>query len=172
MSSEHGTCVFILVHGGWHGGWCWQRLAPLLRRAGYRVLTPDLPAHGADQTPLSARPWESYARTIADLAAAQTAPVILVGHSSGGMIISEVARQQAGQIAALVYLAAFLLPPGRTPRDVMGADSGSLLMDAHRRRSRGRGHDHPPGDGAGGLLPRLLRRGRRLGDGSGCNRSR
>ena len=56
--------------------------------------------------------------------------MILVGHSSGGMIISEVARRQPNSVAALVYLAAFLLPTGATPRDVMGDESGSLLPDA------------------------------------------
>jgi pimeloyl-ACP methyl ester carboxylesterase len=67
---------------------------------------------------------------IARLAAAQSEPVILVGHSSGGMIISEVARNQPQNVAALVYLTAFLLPAGATPRDVMGDGSGSLLPEA------------------------------------------
>jgi pimeloyl-ACP methyl ester carboxylesterase len=122
--------VFILVHGGWHGGWCWERVTPLLEHAGHRALAPDLPGHGADRTPLSDRPWEWYVPAIAELAAAQSEPVILVGHSSGGMVISETARLQPGSIAALVYLTAFLLPSGATPRDVMGDGSGSLLPEA------------------------------------------
>ena len=122
--------VFVLVHGGWHGGWCWERVSPLLEEAGHQVLSPDLPGHGTDHTPPSARPWEHYVPFVAALAAAQSDPVILVGHSSGGMIISEVARRQPGDVATLVYLAAFLLPAGSTPREVMGDGSASRLTNA------------------------------------------
>ena len=122
--------IFVLVHGGWHGGWCWERVSPLLEQAGHQVLAPDLPGHGFDRTPPSERPWERYVPSIAALTAAQPGPVILVGHSSGGMIISEVARRQPGNVAALVYLAAFLLPAGATPREVMGDGSDSLLPQA------------------------------------------
>jgi pimeloyl-ACP methyl ester carboxylesterase len=122
--------VFVLVHGGWHGGWCWARLRPLLEVAGHRVLTPDLPGHGENRTPPSERPWERYATSIADLVAAEAAPVILVGHSSGGMVISGVARRRPDAIAALVYLAAFLLPEGVSPRAVIGDAGESRLLPA------------------------------------------
>jgi pimeloyl-ACP methyl ester carboxylesterase len=122
--------TFLFVHGGWHGGWCWQRVAQRLAAAGHRVLTPDLPGHGADPTPVSARPWERYVPSLLDIVETQREPVILVGHSSGGMLISEVARRQPDKVAALVYLAAFLLPRGANPGDVMDEGSGSLLTEA------------------------------------------
>lgn len=122
--------IVLLVHGGWHAGWCWERLAPLLEEAGQTVLAPDLPGHGGDRTPISSRPWERYVPSIVEIARAQPEPVVLVGHSSGGMIISEVARQIPERVAALVYLAAFLLPPGVTPREVIGPKSESLLTEA------------------------------------------
>ena len=43
--------TFLLIHGAWHGAWCWDRVVPLLRAAGHDVVAPDLPAHGADATP-------------------------------------------------------------------------------------------------------------------------
>ena len=43
--------TLILIHGAWHGAWCWQRLAPLLEAQGRRVVAPDLPSMGEDQTP-------------------------------------------------------------------------------------------------------------------------
>ena len=46
--------TFVLIHGAWHGGWCWEKVAPLLEARGHRVLAPDLPGHGANRTPLSA----------------------------------------------------------------------------------------------------------------------
>ncbi len=45
--------TYVLVHGGWHGQWCWDKVAPLLRQVGHQVVTFDLPAHGQDKTPLS-----------------------------------------------------------------------------------------------------------------------
>jgi pimeloyl-ACP methyl ester carboxylesterase len=122
--------TYLFVHGAWHGGWCWQRVAPLLAGAGHRVLTPDLPGHGADPMPVSARPWERYVPSLLAVVDAQREPVILVGHSSGGMLISEVARQRPEKSAVLVYLAAFLLPRGATPEEVMDEGSGSLLTEA------------------------------------------
>src|SRR5579883_2204537 len=122
--------AFLLVHGGWHGGWCWEKLAPLLRAGGHRVLAPDLPGHGQDRTPIAARPWERYVPSIVALLDASPEPVVLVGHSSGGMIISAVAAQRPARVRALVYLAAFLLPAGAVPPQVMQEDHESLLPAA------------------------------------------
>ncbi|HLY58890.1 MAG TPA: alpha/beta fold hydrolase, partial [Stellaceae bacterium] len=71
---------FVLVHGAWHGKWCWEKLVPLLEAAGHEVLAPDLPGMGDDRTPatLSLAAWADFvARRIEDCAE----PVILVGHS-------------------------------------------------------------------------------------------
>ncbi|HEY7295591.1 MAG TPA: alpha/beta fold hydrolase [Dehalococcoidia bacterium] len=122
--------TFVLIHGGWHGGWCWRKLVPLLQRAGHRALAPDLPGHGEDRTPVAARPWERYVPSVCDLLDAQEEPVILVGHSSGGMIISEVAARRPARVRTLVYLAAFLLPPGLTPPQIMQDDAETLLPGA------------------------------------------
>lgn len=122
--------VYVLIHGGWHGGWCWDRVAPLLRREGHRVIAPDLPAHGLDTTPLSARPWELYVPRVCAILDAEEERVILVGHSSGGMIITDAARERPVSAAVLVYLSAFLLPPGVTPPEMMKDDAESRLMSA------------------------------------------
>lgn len=106
--------TFILVHGAWHGGWCWERLTPLLTAAGHTVLAPDLPGMGADQRTPCEDPLGEWADFIADLASAAEAPVILVGHSRGGIVISEAAERVPDRIARLVYLTAFLLQPGES----------------------------------------------------------
>lgn len=122
--------TFLLVHGGWHGGWCWDRVVSRLTAAGHRALAPDLPGHGADRTPIEARPWEQYLPTLAAHLAAASEPAILVGHSSGGMLISALAEREPARVAALVYLAAFLLPPGVTPPEVMQDATESRLNTA------------------------------------------
>ncbi|MFN8590135.1 MAG: alpha/beta fold hydrolase [Thermomicrobiales bacterium] len=155
--------TFIAVHGGWHGGWCWQRVTPLLERQGHRVPAPDLPAHGDDHNSVTARPWEHYAATIAGLIERQPASVILVGHSSGGMVISAAARLVPDRIAALVYLAAFLLPPGATPRALSPRTpvrSSWMRWHSIRKRERCRFAQRRSGRCSSTTAPRPMPNGR------------
>jgi pimeloyl-ACP methyl ester carboxylesterase len=122
--------TYVLVHASWHGAWCWERVTPLLQAAGHAVIAPDLPGHGADPTPPErTTPGDDVARLDAILAA-QVEAVILVGHSSGGMLISAAAERRPGAVRGLVYLAAFLLPPGVAPPEVMRTDAESKLTAA------------------------------------------
>ena len=116
--------TFILVHGAWHGGWCWERLTSLLTAAGHKVLAPDLPGMGADQRVLGDDPLGEWADFVADLASGAEAPVILVGHSRGGIVISEAAERVPDRIDRLIYLAAFLLLPGESLAEVAGRHAG------------------------------------------------
>lgn len=112
--------TFILIHGAWHGGWCWEPLVPLLTAAGHRVLAPDLPGMGEDRRALGSDPLDEWAGFVAQLASEAEAPVILVGHSRGGLVISEAAERVPERIERLVYLTAFLLQPGQSLGDVAG----------------------------------------------------
>lgn len=106
--------TFILIHGAWHGSWCWERVTPILRARGYHVIAPDLPGMGRDQTPLSAVTLETWTHYVRDLILQQNEKVILVGHSRGGIIISQVAEYISKNISGLIYLSAFLIPDGET----------------------------------------------------------
>lgn len=106
--------TFILIHGAWHGGWCWEQVAPLLMAGGHQVLAPDLPGMGADTSEFGSDPLCKWADFVADLASKAEAPVILVGHSRGGLVISEVAERVPDRIDKLVYLTAFLLEEGQS----------------------------------------------------------
>ena len=119
--------TYVLIHGGWHGSWCWDRLVPRLRTAGHMVLAPDLPGHGVDQMPVAARPCEGYVPAVVAALDSAREPAVLLGHSSAGMLISEAAEQRPERIATLVYLSAFLLPAGVTPPEAMRGDPESRL---------------------------------------------
>jgi len=117
---------FVLVHGAWHGAWCWATTARLLVARGHRVTTLDLPSHGADKTsPASVTLAHYAARVIAALDSID-GPVVLVGHSMGGIVISTVAEARPTKVEKLVYLAAFLLPSGASLLDVALQDTDSL----------------------------------------------
>lgn len=99
---------FLLIHGAMHGGWCWERVVPLLVSQGHHVAAPDLPGMGADSTGAPGITLESWGRFAADLLGRQPTKSILVGHSLGGMVISQAAEYAPAQITALVYLTALL----------------------------------------------------------------
>jgi len=118
--------TFILVHGAWHGAWCWQKLVPLLQASGAHVLAPDLPSMGADTTPAAAVTLESWATCVAELVCAHPGCVLL-GHSLGGAVISATAERVPGQIRLLVYLSAYLLADGSSAADIARHDTASLI---------------------------------------------
>jgi pimeloyl-ACP methyl ester carboxylesterase len=118
--------TFILVHGAWHGAWCWHKLAPLLEAEGARVLAPDLPSMGADHSPAAGITLDTWAQTVVKQASRHPG-CVLVGHSLGGAVISRAAELAAHDIQRLVYLSAYLLPSGATVADAARADADSLI---------------------------------------------
>lgn len=119
---------YVLVHGAWHGSWCWEKVVPLLRQAGHQVETLDLPGHGQDRTPIREITLAAYTKRVREVLDAQAEPVILVGHSMGGIVITQVAEEQPAKIQLLVYLTAFLPQNGETLLQIAGKNTDSLLM--------------------------------------------
>jgi pimeloyl-ACP methyl ester carboxylesterase len=116
------TYTFVLVHGAWHGGWCWQRVADRLRDGGHKVFTPtltglgershllragiDLKTHSADV--VNVMKWE------------RLTDVVLCGHSYGGFVISGVAEAMASAIRSIIFLDAFMPKNGEAVQDLTG----------------------------------------------------
>ena len=115
--------TFILVHGGFYGGWCWRGTKAALEAAGHRVIAPDLPGMGDDHTPLRYVSLKGWASFIAKLMRAQNEPVILVGHSRGGVVIGEAAELAPEAVAGLIYVSAALLPQGVSLVSVVQANA-------------------------------------------------
>lgn len=123
----------VLVHGAWHGAWCWSKLVPLLREQGHLVTAVDLPGRWArPETTMNLRP-DDFVETVGQVIRASPLPVTLVGHSLGGATVSLAAERYADRIASLVYVAAFLVPAGQSVGAIAMADKGTLVPGSVRR---------------------------------------
>ncbi len=122
---------FILIHGSWHGGWCFDTIKGLLKAAGHEVIAPDLPGMGGDEAALRATSLQGWAEFAADLCrnATQT-PVILAGHSRGGIVVSQAAELAPDAIDALVYICAMMLPDGMSRADFKQLENPNPAFDA------------------------------------------
>ena len=118
---------FILIHGAWHGGWCWHKLVEELESSGHSVTAPDLPCHGEDRTPPQGIDVSHYADLVCSLVDAASEEVVLVGHSLGGLTISQVAERRPDRLRCLVYLAALVPASGATPASRRGLTTDALL---------------------------------------------
>ncbi len=108
---------FVLVHGAWGGGWVWDDLAGRLEKAGHPVTVVDqLPSAGTDPSVLG--DLIADAAYVAEVLDKCDEPVVLVGHSYGGMVITELARHP--KVRHSVYLAAFLPQRGQSLQSMFG----------------------------------------------------
>lgn len=119
--------TFVLVHGGFHGAWCWYKVAAALVAKGHKVRVPDLPGHGRDETPPAQVSLRDYGECLCTIIDAQDEPVILVGHSMGGGPITLAAEDRPDKIARLVYLAALLPETGATMSEIFRQDTQSAV---------------------------------------------
>ena len=126
--------TFLLIHGSWHGAWCWEHLLPRLRELGHEALALDLPGHGDDPTPAYRVTLGSYSRCVREAATALQGRPILVGHSMGGLAITQAAADDPGAFSALVYLCAFLPLPGEALAWLALRDRESLVSSGVRLR--------------------------------------
>ena len=107
-----GIKRIVLVHGSAHGAWCWETVSPLLERLGYEVNALDLPGSGDDLTAAKDVSLGLCIDRVVQEVESGTSPVLLVGHSMAGIIVSGVGEAVPQKIGKLVYVAAFLLRSG------------------------------------------------------------
>lgn len=135
--------AFVLVHGAWHGGWCWQRVAATLRAKDHAVFTPSLTGLGDRAHLLTAS--INLSTHIADITGMVESydleDVVLCGHSYGGLVISGVADQMPDRIRALVYLDALVPEDGQSMFDTIP----DAIADGFRKQAEdGDGYSVPP----------------------------
>ena len=119
--------TFILIHGSWHSAWNWHRVIPLLKQAGHEAIAVDLPGMGRDKTPIGEVKMKTTVEKLCTLMDSIPGKVILVGHSKNGIMISQAAEYRPDKIERLVYLAAYLIPNGKTQREYSLQDTEGWL---------------------------------------------
>jgi pimeloyl-ACP methyl ester carboxylesterase len=118
--------IYILLHGAWHASWCWHRVIPIIKEQGHKALAPDLPGHGNNKASFKNITLKTYVDEIAKLIKLQDRPLILVGHSMSGIVISQLAGNIPEHIEALVYVSGFIPD-----------NNGSLIHEEKRAKIQG-----------------------------------
>jgi pimeloyl-ACP methyl ester carboxylesterase len=116
---------FVLVHGAFGGAWSWKDVVGPLERAGHTVTAIDLPGAGTDETPLADVTLERCAAKVCDALLAADEPAILVGHSMGGVVITQAAARCRDHVALLVFVAAFMPQDGQSLLDLTRLPEGA-----------------------------------------------
>ena len=127
--------TFALVHGAWHGAWCWERLTGPLRDRGHEVVVPELPSEDTGAG------LEEYADTI-ERALGEADDVVLVPHSVGGLVGPVIAARRP--LRALVYVSALVPEPGLSFGDQLAASDEPILLFQGGREMDEQGRSHWP----------------------------
>jgi pimeloyl-ACP methyl ester carboxylesterase len=132
--------TFALVHGAWHGAWCWERLLEPLEQLGHGAVAIDLPAEDHDAG------LDAYADVVAAFTAPIEEDVIVAGHSLNGLILPLVAARRP--VAAIVYVAGLVPLEGKSLDDQLGDSTLPILTFAERPQPDGHGRSHWPDEAA------------------------
>lgn len=138
--------TFVLVHGAWHGGWCWSKVAAILRGRGHTVLTPTQTGLGERSHLLSKSiTLDTFVDDIVNvLKFEDLKDVILVGHSFGGNAISGTADRMPDRIRQLIYLDAAMLENGQSVFSLLPPDVVAARTKAAQDSSGGLSIPPPP----------------------------
>ena len=125
----------VLVHGAAHGAWCWELVSPILTSYGYDVQAFDLPGLGEDPTPPAQVHLDDYVRLIVDVLKSRNVPTLLLGHSMGGVPVSQAAERASELVSKIVYLSAVVLRSGESMASVSLLDLPQSASQALRPSS-------------------------------------
>ena len=117
----------VLVHGAWMGAWAWDAVKADLVERGAIVTVVELPGHGSDTTPLASISLRGYIDVVEAAIDAAPKPVILVGHSLGGIVVTQAADERADDLDRLIYLTAFVPKDGDSLLSLSMQDPDSEL---------------------------------------------
>jgi len=116
---------FVLVHGAFGGAWAWTDMARELEAAGHAAVAIDLPGGGDDRTPIEDVTLDSCAARVIEALEDSAEPSILVGHSMGGVVVTQAAARRPERVALLVFVAAFMPRDGQSLLDLTKLPEGA-----------------------------------------------
>jgi pimeloyl-ACP methyl ester carboxylesterase len=116
---------FVFAHGAFVGAWVWEPLMDRMKATGHIAEAFDLPGMGDDRTPAREVTLNAYASRLCEVLAARSEPAIVVGNSMGGIVATEGAARSPQQVAAIVYVAAFLPRDGQSLLDLTKLPEGA-----------------------------------------------
>lgn len=137
--SQHDYCNFVLVHGAWHGGWCWHGVAETLRERGHCVTTPTQTGLGERSHLLSpAVDFNTFVQDLTNhLLFENLREAVLVGHSFGANVVAATVDRLPGRVARLIFLDGFLPESGRSAFEQLPADITRRRILAAQQSSGG-----------------------------------
>lgn len=116
---------FVIVHGAFEGAWCWEPIVDRLRAAGHTVQAPDLPGAGEDDTPVEDVTLAAYVSRVCEMLNSEPEPAVLIGHSMGGIVITQAVAECGDKVSQVVYVSAFLPKNGQSLQDLAGLPEGA-----------------------------------------------
>jgi pimeloyl-ACP methyl ester carboxylesterase len=119
---------FVLVHGAFGGAWCWKPVAAPLEAAGHTLEILDLPGCGNDRTPVADVTLERCAARVCEQLARRRERAVLVGHSMGGVIVTQAASERPELVASLIFVCAFMPRNGQSLLDLTRLPEGKADM--------------------------------------------
>lgn len=120
---------FLLIHGAWHGGWCWDGVIAELEKAGHKAIAVTLPGHHPNDD-RSQIQFSDYVNKITAVLEEQSRPVIIVGHSSAGFMLQAAAPKVPDKVEQLIFLNAFILPNGKSQFDLVPPEVSEGMIAA------------------------------------------
>jgi pimeloyl-ACP methyl ester carboxylesterase len=130
IAATPAKSTFVLIHGAWCGGWCWQRVAEILQRAGHTVYAPTLSGVGerSHLAGMEINLTTHVLDVVNEIRWKDLSSIVLCGHSYGGMVITSAAERIREKIASIVYLDAFFPQSGQCLNDMAGVERPATGM--------------------------------------------
>ena len=140
VQAQTARKTFVLVHGSWHGGWCWRRVADLLEKNGHKVYTPTLTGLGERSHLMSGLiTLDTHITDIANVIKWENLDdIVLVGHSYAGFVVSGVAEKSLPSIGSIVFLDAFLPDNEQRVVDLTPPELRAITLAAATKNEVGR----------------------------------
>lgn len=129
-TQDRNHSTFVLVHGAWQASFVWDKVKASLEAEGNKVVLVELAGHGNDQTPVAEITFDGYVKQVTDVIDSLNIPVVLVGHSLGGAIVTQAACEVPKKIDKLIYVAGFIPRSGSSVFDYSAMDKGTSIPSA------------------------------------------